>query len=476
MKKTIPQNRSKSTVQASKAAREAAMNASITPAKYAPQAPDKPDTDGAGASATCEHDPASSVTRIRNYVEQEISGGLSVVHVPTPSNNMGVTEVSIGRNTSAEYDGTELIAIKPKGKNGRYSLILVPGQIEGVDSRIGFVDQISFTLYTSAVCKRETFYPFHPIQGQWPEIDAVSRVSSALLEIFGFGVTSQLDKGRNFYTHSYSLGDYAEYGAVSTGGNNNGGATASTINVQITGQGCLIAAEGWQNRLYNYLDATNGHISRIDIAADLYQGQYSPEQAKQDWEQGKYSLTNRKPNIQLHGGSWWNPQSDAGKTITIGTREGGKCTRVYQKGLEQLGKIGSKMIDDSHPLNHLKKWVRIETEWHRTNRVLPLDMLLEPGKYLAGSHPAALGFLDEIQVKIETVKRKAVATVERAKQVFIRQMGSTAKALQELGVWDDVQAQIDRAKLPRWVMGFDSPDPLDEKWMTFEKELAMIPF
>lgn len=462
-------------------AREAAMNASITPAKYQPQNTSEEPPQGALASAREEH-ASRTVEATRQYVAQQFAAGLMVVRVPTPCNNMGVTDRNaepsyIANNgRQVDFDGTELIALRAKGNSGKYSLVMLPGQLEGVDSRVGFVDQVSFTLYTSAILKRETFYPYNPIQGQWPEIDIVSRVSSAMVEIFGFGVTGQLDKGRNFYAHSHSLGDYAEYGAVSSGGNNNKGRTADTVNVQITGQGCLVAAPGWQQRLYDYLTAMGGHLSRIDIAADLYNGQYTPEMGFEDWQQNKYSLTNRKPNIQKHGASWWNPQSQAGKTLAIGTREGGKVTRIYEKGLEQLGKIAAKMITPDHPLNNLKQWVRIETEWHRTNRVLPLEMLIEPGKYLAGAHPAALGWLNELQEKIEIIKRKATATVEKAEQVLIRQMGATIKALKELGRLDAVLERVDRCKLPKWVHGFDQPDPLDPKWLTFERELATIPF
>jgi phage replication initiation protein len=469
-----------------KAARKAtveAMNASITPAKYQPKNEPEASQDDDTQCALGRPCASASFEATRRYIEQEIAAGLTVVRCPAPSNNMGVTEEAqpVGLSSNGreicDFDGTELVAIKPKGKSGKYTLVRVPGQLEGIDSRVGFVDQVSFTLYTSAVLKRETFFPYDPIKGQWPEIDAVSRVSSAMVEIFGFGVTAQLDKGRNFYTHSYSLGDYAEYGAVSCGGNNNKGTSADTINVQITGQGCLMASSGWQTRLFHYLDATSGHLSRIDIAADLYNGQYTPEQAKSEYDQGLYSLTNRKPNIQLHGSSWWNEQSDTGKTIAIGTREGGKLTRIYEKGKEQLGKIASGMVDENHPLLHLKSWVRIETEWHRTNRVLPLEMLLEPGKYLAGAHPAALGWLSDVQEKIEIIKRKAVATVERAQQVLVRQFGASIKALQDIGKWVEVQEKIDKiSKVPRWANGFDQPDPNDPKWVTFERELATLPF
>ena len=47
--------------------------------------------------------------------------------------------------------------------------------------------------------------------------------------------------------------------------------------------------------------------------------------------------------------------------------------RVYEKG-KQLG-------DTSSP------WVRWELELHNRDRIIPWDVLLEPGKYLAAAYP-----------------------------------------------------------------------------------------
>jgi len=135
---------------ASREATKAAMNASIAPAKYQP--PEKPLEPVVSEKARGVMPSASTQLQAKlAYIEQEIAAGLTVVRVPAPGNNMGVTEIGNGRGEPIDYDGTELIALKPKGKNGRYSLVLVPGQLHGVDSRIGFVDQVSFTLYTASI-------------------------------------------------------------------------------------------------------------------------------------------------------------------------------------------------------------------------------------------------------------------------------------------------------------------------------------
>ncbi len=48
--------------------------------------------------------------------------------------------------------------------------------------------------------------------------------------------------------------------------------------------------------------------------------------------------------------------------------------RIYEKG-KQLG-------DPESP------WVRWELELHNTDREIPFDVLLQPGRYVAGAYPA----------------------------------------------------------------------------------------
>lgn len=372
-----------------------------------------------------------------------------------PFNNMGVTEFD---------DGTEKIVLMAKGYKNQAEIVRIPKKDSSVDQRVGFVDQVSFTLYISQIVTRGFKPPYHHLKSPWQPCDAVPIISTILLDIFGFGVTLQRPMGINFYKQSYMIGEGE--GVLAIGGQND------TCNIQIYGQGTARAMQGWEQRLHDYLSVVGGKLSRCDVAADLFLGQYSPIQAEIDYLNGKMTIKGAPPLAQRYG-DWYTHTT--GLTFYVGKRESGKLLRVYEKGLQLLGKIAGKNMDAENRLNDLKQWVRVECEWHNQGRVLPLDMLINPGQYLAGSYPA-LSFLNDIQNKIETIKKQAQMTVERAVQVVKNQFGPTIWALINLrGV--GVIKEICREQAPEWVKQYGPlPERTDDIWIDFEKELALIPF
>lgn len=434
---------------------EAAMVASISPDKFK------------SASDFKKSLVKGDVLPARARDERVCAG--NVVHPPIY--NMGVTEL---QDQPINYyegfdDGTERIEIRARGTNGKCNLVRIPKKNEGVEERSGFVDQVTFTVRISSLQARKLYHPYdHELFGLHHIDDAIPRISSVLLNIFGFGVSHQRAFGLNHYKHSYHLGD--GYGLLGIGGQNN------TINIQVFGKGAMMAKVGWEQRLYDYLIAVGSaeaYITRIDIAADFYEGQYSPEQAEREHSQeNKFSLTNRRP-IAERRGDWYN--EGGARTFYVGKRESGKLLRVYEKFKQVIGAIGLKAVGEEHPLFNLKKWVRIECEWHRKHRILEPDMLINPGQYLAASYPA-LGFISEIQQKVATIKNKVKATVEGAVQQFKHQYGAWLYALIQIkGV--SVVRDLVRDDIPNWAKGFDVPPAADdEQWESWEKEMSLIPF
>jgi len=395
---------------------------------------------------------------------------ITALHAAPPIYKMGVTEPKNDDNEYDEgfFDGTEKLVLKGVGKNGKVQVLRIPSKNEGADKRSGFVDQVTFTVRLHSLQTRKLYAPYDlEVYGLTHIDDAIPRISSILLDIFGIGVSQQRDYGINHYKYSYHLGD--GYGLLGIGGQND------TINVQIHGKGAMMAKVGWEQRLHDYLTAvgeSEAYITRIDIAADFYEGQYTPEQAKSDYLEDKFSLTNRKPKAECRG-DWFT--DDGGKTFYVGNRESGKLLRVYEKFKQIIGLIGIKAVNAEHALHDLKKWCRVECEWHRKHRRLDPDMLINPGQYLAASYPA-LGFISEIQQKVLTTKKKVVATVERTIQNIKHQAGASIYALIQLkGV--QVIRELIREDIPKWAKGFDVPPPAaDEQWESWEKELALIPF
>ena len=294
-----------------------------------------------------------------------------------------------------ETDNHEFIVMKV-GYKGKLRYVRVPVCNEYAPSKSAFIDWVNFTF------KHEE---------KEPEI-AILLLSATLNRILGYGITTKEGKGRNGYTNSYILGEH--WGFVCIGGQND------TVLVMINGEGCSVAKRGWERRLHkmaNALSSSQFRYTRIDAAHDLFNGEYTVDDAVKDYDDGLFGIGGRMPKIRQDG-NWRNPYDTAGRTVYIGARTSGKYCRIYEKGKE----LGEK---DS-------PWVRVECEWHNNNRIIPYDVLLEPGRYLAGAYPA-LVWLNKIQNRIKTKIKKEKIVVKKAIADAKHQCGSLILYLTLLG-------------------------------------------
>ncbi|WP_175697527.1 replication initiation factor domain-containing protein [Burkholderia ambifaria] len=215
----------------------------------------------------------------------------------------------------------------------------------------------------------------------------VFEASRHLTDIFGFGVTANMQRPRDFYLNAWELGD--GYGYVALGGSSQ----RTTMLVNLTGQGCLAAKPGWEGRLYDFLKGTAKRptITRVDLAHDCFEGEYTVDQADQWYDDGLFSCSGRSPSHE-HRGDWRNP-SGKGRSLYVGLRRNGKLCRVYEKGMEQG--------DGSSP------WVRFEVEIRNNKRVIPFDVLVDPSGYFVGAYPCLKFFADGVAPQRVEVKRRA---------------------------------------------------------------------
>ena len=206
-------------------------------------------------------------------------------------------------------------------------------------------------------------------------------------DIFGFGITADLKRRRDFYLNAWELGD--GYGYVAMGGSSQRG----TMLVNLTGQGCLAAKPGWEGRLYDFLStvAMRPTITRVDLAHDCMDGEYTVDQADEWYDEGLFSSSGRAPSHE-HRGDWRKPVGK-GRSLYVGLRRNGKLCRVYEKGMEQG--------DEFSP------WVRFEVEVRNNKRVIPLDVLLDPSGYFVGAYPCLRFFEKERTPQVIEVKRRA---------------------------------------------------------------------
>jgi phage replication initiation protein len=99
-------------------------------------------------------------------------------------------------------------------------------------------------------------------------------------------------------------------------------------------------------------------------------GYPSVDDAVQFYLTDQFTAGGNKPSCSQQGN--WIEADGSGRTFYVGKRKNGKLLRVYEKG-KQLG-------DNTSP------WVRWELELHNRDRIIPWDVILEPGKYLAASY------------------------------------------------------------------------------------------
>ncbi|MBN3731860.1 phage replication protein [Burkholderia sp. Tr-20390] len=249
-----------------------------------------------------------------------------------------------------------------------------------VNEQVAMIDTLRFTV------GEETWSRTAGIQLVADEA-FILEASKHLTEIFGFGITRDLKKMRDFYTNAWELGD--NYGHVALGG----ASQRQTMLINLNGQGCIAAKAGWESRLHDFLvdTAARPTITRIDLAHDCMQGEYTVDQIDGWYDDGLFTCSVNAPRHEYKG-DWKNPIGK-GRSVYIGVRGNGKLCRAYEKGREQ---------GDAH-----SEWVRIEVEFHNKKRVIPLDVLLDPSSYFVGAYPC-LRFLDASRTpeKIE-IKRKA---------------------------------------------------------------------
>ena len=103
-------------------------------------------------------------------------------------------------------------------------------------------------------------------------------------------------------------------------------------------------------------------------------------------------------------------------------------------------------------------WVRWECQLGHTDRIIPWEAVLEPGKYLAGCYPKALGWVSEEQSRIRILKKTATlgyeglthwASVAYGKHIdlMMKVEGSAEKVIEKLRR-EGLPSRLDLPALP----------------------------
>lgn len=165
------------------------------------------------------------------------------------------------------------------------------------------------------------------------------------------------------------------------------GGQAGTAFVSLPGEACALIQD-WREVIALFGDTLKGRITRWDGAVDDFEGQYAVDDAVTWYRAGEFTAGGNKPACS-QSGNWIEPDGK-GRTFYVGCRKNGKLMRVYEKG-KQLGDANSS-------------WVRWELELHNRGREIPFAVLLEPGRYVAGSY-RCMRWVQEEASRIRTIRR-----------------------------------------------------------------------
>ena len=331
--------------------------------------------------------------------------------VTAPINNMGENVAVLAEELVLKGGRVLTTLAKRKARNG-----------------LCIIDWVNFTVHEMTFSKTA----MHVL------IDSDSYVIEAsrqLEKILGYGVTSKRDGGMNFYSESWVLGD--NFGFVCFGGQ------SQTMLVTINGTGCAEARLGWEKRLYKFLsskDTVRPQISRIDLAHDDFEGKYiSVDWAFDQWKVRGFNSAKggRKVNVEKYGN--WDEPTGQGRTINFGIRASGKFCRFYEKG-KQLGIVESM-------------WCRAEIEFKASDRIIPLEILIESEQFFAGAYPCFAEFCDiETPKRLALKEKTSLLTVDAAIRVTKHQFGKYNRVMRELfgdkDYLDKVQCDDEKA-LPK---------------------------
>jgi phage replication initiation protein len=152
------------------------------------------------------------------------------------------------------------------------------------------------------------------------------------------------------------------------------------------------------------------------------------------WETRNFGAGGNQPKVKQVGN--WRTPDGSGRTIYIGQRKNGKCLRVYEKGM-QLGA-------EWHP------WVRWELSYGSRSRILPWEVLTQPGQYVVGAYPKALAWITDEASRIRTIQKQLQLGYDALTQHASRAFGPFISVMLKVeGSAEKVVEKLQREGVPK---------------------------
>lgn len=280
-------------------------------------------------------------------------------------------------------------------------------------------------------------------------------LAEKVVKILGqdFLLDPELKKGQDFYRFRWSITrngkECAWVGFLASGDSPRQKLQAQTIHVNLFGAACTFARADWCHRMATLIDDLQGKLTRVDLALDFFEGiSGGLDRVRDEWHRGVMDVRGRRPSVNMVG-AW--VEGGRGRSFYFGSREAGKQTNVYEKGVQLFG------ADDA------TKWERIELRYGNKLRELPTSVLLRPDDFFAGASEWHSAMLSEhgrtvdgepIKVKakqaIQTVKAEVTRSVRWLTNTASQSLAMAFKYLDEDRFLSLVTGRIFPARLQRF--------------------------
>lgn len=235
----------------------------------------------------------------------------------------------------------------------------------------------------------------------------------------GLQLHLQERRGRPGYTHGYQIRALHRFEAVNFGVLAYGGESQRGRAMLEFSGSCCGCIDDWVSFRSFFESLPGARLTRVDLAVDLFNGEFSVDDARTWHEAGEFNVGGRSPSSAL-AGDWIDEKE--GRTLYIGKSKNGKGLRCYEKG-KQLGDL-------------LSNWVRFEVQFGNRDRVLPFEMLTECDSYFIAAYPVLQRIADEgIEGEpIKTVRTTAAVTITTILEAIKRTYGKWLYVLTASGI------------------------------------------
>lgn len=250
-----------------------------------------------------------------------------------------------------------------------------------------------------------------------PEDDGIKTFLAHLARVTGLQLVAEERRGRPGYTNGLQIKALVNYEMVNFavlawGGDSQRG--RAMLDLSGSCCGCISDWVGFRCFLESLDDS---RLTRVDLAVDLFNGEFTVDDACKWREQGLFNVGGRSPSSSL-AGDWLEEKE--GRTLYIGKAKNGKGLRAYEKG-KQLGDL-------------LSQWVRFEVQFGNRDRVLPFAMLTETEAYFVAAYPALEQIVACGGESIETTQTTAAISITTILDSIKRTYGKWLHVLRSSGI------------------------------------------